>query len=140
MLIISIFSLSFCIYLSLLDFKTGLIPRYQQWFAIVGVFFMMFFYKGHPQLILSIVGCVFGLVLFTLVRILSGKKLGLGDVWFSGFIGAFLGPVWWYLAIAIACVSAFLACILIKRGKIPFIPFLSVGTFVSFSISIIKVV
>jgi prepilin signal peptidase PulO-like enzyme (type II secretory pathway) len=73
-----------------------------------------------------------------LAYFLSGKKLGLADVWYSALIG-FVHGLWrWYFAIGIACIIGVVFILISRRRKIPFIPFMAIGSILSFCLPGIK--
>ncbi len=138
MLISSILFFSFSFYFSLIDYQKGSVPRFQLFVAIILMVISIFFTGGMGRSIMSIYGCILGCMLFLLVRFVSGKKLGLADVWFSSLIGVFLGPIWWYLAVTFACLLTFCFCWFWQKRKVPFIPFLSMGALFSYTILLTK--
>ena len=125
MLFYSIF-VSGCIYFSYQDIVYGEIKRIYLYAAIAVVLCV----KAPTAAWESFGGAVLGMLLFLLAYYISRKQLGLADVWFSGFIGAFLGIIKWYAAVSIACILAliFFICSRNKRKTCPFIPFLSIGS------------
>jgi len=130
-LIVKLTFVLFSIIIAVMDYKTGAVPR----LAFIGAFALLFTLKlladknNFPWF--SLTGVVMGLAVFLLAFFLSGKKLGLADVWYSGIIGFVLGPWFWYLAIAIACVSGIIYILLSRKKKIPFIPLMAVGGIVA---------
>lgn len=108
----------FGLILSVLDIKNQKIPRFlslsflfllliiQTFYAIITAFQTDSF--SFTNLLWALykpfVGAGFGLLLFTIVRFFSGKKLGLADVWFSGSVGAFLGIYGWFFSILFSCL------------------------------------
>ena len=124
MLFYSIFVLV-CIYFSYQDILYGEIKRLHLYAVIIVALCVKAPFAAWE----SFGGAVLGMLLFLLAYYISRKQLGLADVWFSGFIGAALGIIQWYVAVSIGCIAAFLF-FLCSRGKwksLPFIPFLSVG-------------
>jgi prepilin signal peptidase PulO-like enzyme (type II secretory pathway) len=69
-----------------------------------------------------------GLSIFLLVYLFLKDRLGLADVWYSALTGMMLGPWWWYAAIALACFSGIIYMAVLKRRRIPFIPFMAAGS------------
>lgn len=124
MLFYSIFILT-CIYFSYQDIVYGEIKRIYLYAAIAVVLCV----KAPAAVWESFGGAALGILLFLLAYYISKKRLGLADVWFSGFIGAFLGIIKWYAAVSIACILAllFFICSRNKQKTLPFIPFLSIG-------------
>ncbi len=94
-----------------------------------------------------IASAVIGLVLYEAVRLITKKKLGLADVFYSGSAGALLGFDMWLASCAIACVAA--VCVIayrvrkappekkvnglaeILRVPVPFVPCMFLGAVVS---------
>ena len=116
---------SLCAYFSYQDIVYGEIKRLYLYTAII----IALCIKGPVTAWESFGGAVLGILLFLLAYYISKKQLGLADIWFSGFTGAFLGIVKWYAAISIGCIVAliFFMCNKNKGKALPFIPFLSVG-------------
>jgi len=138
MSITALFFYIHCIFFAWIDFKTGFVSRYNIFLAIIGLIALRFYYYGINAFILSLEGCICGILFFYLVRILTNKGLGLADVWVSGFLGTYLDPTKWYNAILSACILASMFCIFTKKRKIPFIPFITAGTIAADSIALFK--
>ena len=66
-------------------------------------------------------------MVYTLAFFISGKRLGLADIWYSALTGMVLGPVWWYPATGIACISAVVYIVAAGKRRIPFLPFMALG-------------
>jgi len=118
----------FSFVISLLDIKTGVMPR-----IIFIVAFFLFFTLNilrveHYPLIVSIAGALLGLFVFSTAFFISKKMLGLADIWYSGLIGLVLGPLLWYTAIGIACLTGITYVLIFKKRRIPFIPFMAAGS------------
>ena len=121
------FFIVFSLFISILDFKTGEVPRLAFIFAFPALFTMALFSESHlPKKALA--GALLGLFVFLLAYLISGKKLGLADVWYSALIGMMLGPLGWYAAIINACISGAFFMLVSKKRQIPFIPFLAFGS------------
>lgn len=81
-----------------------------------------------------------GYVIFRLIHLASGGRLGLGDVKYSVCIGFFLGIVGWYLAVTAASILGIGWFLLLRLARkrdithtpLPFAPFLFAGSVVSF--------
>ena len=116
---------SVCVYFSYQDIVYGEIKRIYLYTAII----IALCVKAPAAVWESFAGAGLGILLFLLAYYISKKQLGLADIWFSGFVGAFLGIIKWYAAMSIACMLAliFFICNRNKRKILPFIPFLSVG-------------
>jgi prepilin signal peptidase PulO-like enzyme (type II secretory pathway) len=117
----------FSIYLAFLDARTGYLPRLLLWGAIAASCLGQFFLGGKMAGINAILGCALGLLIFSLAFFISGKKLGLADVWYAGLLGSVLGPVWWYPAVFAACLAALLFAVTRRRRSVRFIPFMAGG-------------
>ena len=133
MLIKTLFIL-FSIIITMIDIKTGEVPRV----VFITAFLFFIFLKalvlekalvneGIP-LFESFIGFFEGLLVFLQARIVSGKKLGLADVWYSALTGLVLGPKWWYAAIGAACFTGIIYILAVKRREIPFITFMALGS------------
>ena len=118
----------FSIVIALSDIKTGAVPRIAFVFAFP-VLFVLCMLSGNPHsVIVMLSGALPGLAVFLIAFVISGKKLGLADVWYSALAGLVLGVKYWYAAVTAACVAAAIWILVLKRGRIPFIPFLALGS------------
>ncbi|MDR1506810.1 MAG: prepilin peptidase [Treponema sp.] len=117
----------FSVIVAVVDIKTGSIPRFAFLCAFALFFALKLFSEGRELLFLSLAGCGTGIGLFLLAFFVSGKKLGLADVWYSGLIGLVLGPLWWYPATFAACAAGLIWLLGAKRDSIPFIPCMAAG-------------
>ena len=110
------------------DIKTGEVPRLA-FIAAFPVFLLLKIMSNEDVNIdETIKGFAAGLFIFLFAYIMSGKKLGLADVWYSALAGMLLGPLNWYTAIAIACVGGIILAVLLKKPAIPFIPCMAAGS------------
>lgn len=129
----------FLIIISGIDFSHQVIPDI---ISIPGILFGVVFHaiKGDAHLlIMSLVGLVFGGGLILLIRVLGGKVyrkevMGMGDVFLTAMIGAFIGFPSIIIAIFIAAVTGALVGLAYlisthqhRESPIPFGPFLSIG-------------
>ncbi len=117
--LIAVFFL-FGLILASLDIRSQQIPRFLSLSFLFLLLLIQTFYGFYLLLInqsftliditLSLYkpycGVAAGILSFFLVRVLSRKKLGLADVWFSGSVGAFLGIYGWFFSVLIACFFA----------------------------------
>jgi len=133
-IIIGMFTI-FSFIIALLDIKTGSAPRVAFIVAFLVFFAINLLMFECYSLLASIAGTLLGLLVFSLAFIISRKKLGLADIWYSGIIGLVLGPLWWYPAIGIACLAGVTCVFILKRRRIPFIPCMAIG---SVAMSIVK--
>lgn len=128
----------FCslIVISGIDFSYQIIPDI---LSIPGIFIGLVFQIMKGNFVLGLIGAVFGGGLILLIRVIGGwtyKKevMGLGDVYLSAMIGAFVGFPLIITSIFIgAFVGAVLGVIYIiathqsRESPIPFGPFLAIG-------------
>jgi len=128
----SIFSLA----IAVSDIKTGAVPRIA--FAVAfPVFFVLCLLTGSPHpLTFMLPGALLGLIVFLLAFFISGKRLGLADVWYAALTGMVLGPWWWYAAMFCACIAGIVYILVSRRRKIPFVPIMTFGIFFSFFLQI----
>lgn len=118
------------------DIKTGAVPRIAFLISFPFFFILKSFLPEENSFLDSFAGAFIGLSIFLIAFAISGKKMGLADVWYSALIGLVLGPWWWYAATGSACLSGMIYLLVSKKRKIPFIPLMAVC---SVAISIIKV-
>ncbi|GHV89398.1 hypothetical protein AGMMS50267_17580 [Spirochaetia bacterium] len=118
----------FSIYAALTDAKTGSLPRLWLWAAIAVSCLGQLIFGGTIAALIALLGCALGLLIFSLAFFLSGRRLGLADVWYAGLAGSVLGPLWWYPAILAACLAALLFAALRRRRSVRFIPFMAAGS------------
>ena len=110
------------------DFKTGMVPRIAFVFAFPAFFALGLLRDGPLSPWEALAGALLGLTVFLLAFFISGKKLGLADVWYSALAGLVLGPWWWYAAMSCACVGGIIYILVSKRRQIPFIPLMAIGS------------
>jgi len=123
-LLFSIFSFA----IAFSDIKTGMVPRIAFVFAFpVFVVLCLLSEVSHPPEVLAL-GVMLGLFVFLAAYFVSGKKLGLADVWYSALIGLVLGPWLWYAAVSCACIAGIIFMLVSKKRKIPFIPLMAIGS------------
>jgi hypothetical protein len=110
------------------DVKTGEVPRLA--FAVAfPVFFVLCLLSGnHHSLPAMVSGALLGLDVFLLAFAISGKRLGLADVWYAVIAGLVLGPLWWYAAMFCACVAGIVYILVSGRRKILFLPLMALGS------------
>ena len=123
-ILFSIFSFA----IAVSDIKTGAVPRIAFVFAFP-VFFVLCLLSGNPQsAFVMLIGALLGLSVFLLTYIISGKKLGLADVWYASLTGLMLGPWLWYAAMFCACIAGIVYILVSGRRKIPFIPLMALAS------------
>ena len=118
---------SFSIAIAVSDIKTGMVPRI--FFIIALPIFLIIIIMRSDQypFWVSMAGAFLGLLIFTIAFFISGRRLGLADIWYSGLIGLLLGPLWWYPATGIACLAGIIWIAVSKKQRIPFIPCMALG-------------
>ena len=135
MIFIKVFFALFSISIAGADFKTGAVPRLIFIFAFPFFIMLKALLKEGNQFLENIFAALAGLTVFLLAYFLSGKRLGLADVWYSALIGLVLGLSWWYAAIGLACVTGIASILSANKREIPFIPCMAFG---SIAVSIIE--
>jgi prepilin signal peptidase PulO-like enzyme (type II secretory pathway) len=120
--------IGFSVFISVKDISTGLIPRILLWSALPCSLLLQYLFFGKNILFNAVFGGVLGCAVFFLAFFISGKRLGLADVWYAGLAGSVLGPVWWYPAMAVSCILAAGYIALFRRRYVPFIPFMAIGS------------
>ena len=122
--------LLFSIFISYLDIKQGSVMRIYFLIAFIIIFLQKIFFLQSENLIPSFFALFTGLILFGLAYFISKKKLGLADVWYSGLIAFVFGIRLWYNAIIIACLLGLFFILFFRKQKIPFIPFMTIGSII----------
>jgi prepilin signal peptidase PulO-like enzyme (type II secretory pathway) len=120
----------FSVFVSVSDIKTGKVSRSLMLVTAVILFILKYMVCGQSMLLLTVLGCVIGLLVFLLAYYCSRKKLGLADVWFAGIMGIVLGAIYWYPAVFIACILTIISMIFMRKKSLPFLPFLAVGAWI----------
>jgi len=129
-IILKILFIIFSAAISAADIKTGKVPRIAFILAFPVFFALTLLADDQLPLWKPFAGCLTGLIVFLLVYFISGKKLGLADVWYSSLVGLILGPWWWYAAMGSACAAGIIYILILKQRRIPFIPFMALGSVV----------
>lgn len=75
-------------------------------------------------------------VFYYVVRLITGNKLGMADVYFGIFQGLCLGWKLIPVCFAIQVAASALAMLILNRKRIPFIPFMSIGVIFTKLISV----
>ena len=119
-----------------IDFSFQIIP---DMISILGIFAGLMFQLAKGNFLPALVGAIFGGGLILLIRVVGGKVykkevMGMGDVYLTAMIGAFVG---WPLIIVAVFLAALTGSILgivfiastrqSRESPIPFGPFLSIG-------------
>ena len=123
---------------AVIDLKSMMIPNR---LVILGIIsgILLSFVRGRPDWLEMFLGCVAGAGILLLVSFVSNGGMGMGDVKLGAVMGIYLGWPGVLTAIFLAAFAGAVAgvMLIISRGrsrqhKIPFGPFLAVGTVVSF--------
>jgi len=123
-ILFSIFSFA----ISVSDIKTGAVPRIA-FVAAFPAFFVLCLLTGNSRsAVILLAGALLGLIIFLFAFFISGRKLGLADVWYAALTSMVLGPLWWYTAMFCACIAGVVYIFVSRRRKIPFIPLMALGS------------
>ena len=97
---------AFSIFMSVQDIKTQKVSRWCSVALLVAsVACRVIFCEGEERVGFVASACI-AIAVFWAVRVITKKKLGLADVFYSGSSGALLGFNYWLASCAIACVAA----------------------------------
>ena len=127
-IVVKILFLLFSFAIAVSDIKTGMVPRIAFVFAFPVFFGLCLLSENSLSAVIMFVGALLGLSIFLFAFIISGKRLGLADVWYAALIGLVLGPWLWYAAMFCACISGIVYILVSGRRKIPFIPLMALGS------------
>ncbi|MDR1288509.1 MAG: prepilin peptidase [Treponema sp.] len=116
----------FSLFISILDMKNGAVSRFLLWGALLFFFTARCFMPGGIRE--PVIGGALGIIVFLSAFFISGKRLGLADVWYAALSGIVLGPLWWYPAVLLSCAFGFLFIVISRRRSIPFIPCMAAGS------------
>ena len=139
-LIIFIFVSLINSYLDLKNFHISLILNY---LGIISCIILGLIEIPNKLFINNLLGGILLLLLFLLVRQISHKGLGLGDIHYSFFCGLISGIPGFILSSLISSLIGIIIFLFIKilsksrsikKKKIPFIPIMFIGTIISFII------
>ena len=97
---------AFSIFMSVQDIKTQKVSRWCSVALLVAILVIRAVFMGGNERVGFIASAVIALGVFWAVRLITKKKLGLADVFYSGSSGALLGFNCWLASCAIACVAA----------------------------------
>ncbi|AZO95690.1 prepilin peptidase [Halocella sp. SP3-1] len=134
-----IYSILICILIvcSLIDLQYKIIPNKLTYPALIAALISSIF-LNHISLMGSLTGILVPGGLFLLLALLYGKGLGMGDVKLVAVIGAVIG--WQFTLIGIFLASLIgsitglilmIAGIMDRKTRIPFAPFIGLGTIIS---------
>ncbi len=147
--LIYIIDFSFLLVLSSIDYNTKEVNVYSLIFPSLITLIFIYLTNGfmsinkqilNIDLFDSIIGLLLGMILFTLVRFIGTKivkkeAMGEADIYIAGFMGILLGYQLFFIAIIVSGISGIFYYFITKNTEdkeIPFIPFLSLGTFITF--------
>lgn len=124
------FSLPACV----TDIKHRLIPDWSVFPGIVVLFGLRVFSLGDPA-IKILLEMIAGSLFFFGIRLFTKGKLGMGDVKFAALMGVFIGFPGWFIAAGLASLfgllfaaAGMLSGRLDRNSRIPFAPFLTLGS------------
>lgn len=124
----------FSILILIIDIKYLIIPDVCLLVLFFGLMMIDFFFCKE-KIFYYFISALVAFFIFFIVYLITKKGMGLGDVKYSFVIGYFLGIEKWIFAILLACICGIiLFCVGIhlfkwtKIKKLPFAPFLSVGS------------
>jgi hypothetical protein len=123
-ILFSIFSFA----IALSDLKTGVVPRMAFVIAFPVFFVLCLLSLNSRSPFVLLAGALLGFLIFSLAFVISGKRLGLADVWYAALIGLVLGPWLWYAAMFCACIAGIVYILVSGRRKIPFIPLMALSS------------
>ena len=133
---------SLLLVISMIDFKTGIIPNKLIIFGILlgSIYLMMNWIINRSFLIIKdgILGFLAGALMIFAIIVISRGGMGAGDMKLMGVIGLFLGLKGVVLSLFLGIlVGGIIGAVLLmtkikdRKSAIPFGPFLALGTFVS---------
>jgi len=123
-ILFSIFSFA----IAVSDIKIGEVPRIAFVLAFPVFFILCLLSENFHSVGIMFAGALLGLFVFLLAFVISGKRLGLADVWYAALIGLVLEPWYWYAAMSCACIVGIVYILVSGRCKIPFIPLMALGS------------
>jgi prepilin signal peptidase PulO-like enzyme (type II secretory pathway) len=110
------------------DVKSGEVPRIAFAVAFPAFSALCLLSRNNHSLLAMTSGALLGLGVFLFAFAISGKRLGLADVWYAALAGLVLGPLWWYAAMFCACIAGIVYILFSGRRKIPFLPLMALGS------------
>lgn len=134
--------LAFALPLSVIDIRTMRIPAWMTYAGCAAALVYMSVY-GRPHLLNALTGAAVIFLLFLFLREITHKGLGFGDVRYSLLCGLYCGFPGILAGCALAALGGLLYFALfhiikrnipIKNVKIPFAPFMTVGTVIAMRI------
>jgi len=124
----------FSIPASVIDIKLKRIPDWIVFPGIAVLFGLRVFCFGDPA-IKILLEMIAGSLFFFGIRLFTKGKLGMGDVKFAALMGVFIGFPGWFIAAGLAsffgllfAAAGMLSGRLDRNSRIPFAPFLTLGS------------
>lgn len=124
-----------CLYLAYYDIRYYKVPNRFTLLLFILVIIQSYYYNRLEK---AIIAGFFSLLFYTLVYLITRGKIGIGDIKFSVTSAIYLGWGLWmdaliYSIITVVIISSplFLAKIINKDSRLPFIPFLVSGIILS---------
>lgn len=140
---------------SFYDIKNLKIPLFYVifgYFLLLGFYFFHFEFQFAPFIKKSIIGFALTVLLLILARLFSNGGLGIGDIIFGGFCGLFLSFPNCFIGMGLSCICGLIFFLFSKKIKLkknngvniikirfvlPYVPFLTAGTLISFLLKIL---
>lgn len=120
---------------SVQDFRTMMINNYSLWAACFSVLICHLIFNRTGMWVYVLSSMIFG-TFYYIIRFISKKKLGIGDVYFGFFQGLCIPLKLFPVCTAIEIILVLLVVNKkIGRKQFPFVPFMSVGLLISYIIS-----
>lgn len=138
-ILILVILLAFSFIMSRYDMRTLLIPNWPYWAGCISLIIVRIIFYS-TTVYLNLISALALPAIYFIIRILTKKHLGMGDVYFGIFQGLCLEPqvIWICLAVETIIGAITYFCISlskkIKGMKMPFVPFMSVGLVTAFLI------
>ena len=129
--------LCFSFIMSRYDFKTLLIPNWPYWAGCISLIVCGIIFHRYEIYLFLLSALIFAFIYFV-VRIITKKHLGMGDVYFGFFQGLCLRPHVIWICLSVETLSALIAYAIIcrryklKKPKMAFVPFMSLGLLIAF--------
>lgn len=136
----SISVLTTLIMLSVEDLATKMVSNTFSYFGLFGslaitLLYLFFYGDYYNMLAMAIFASLFWLIRSSFLVIRSKEVVGDGDIFVVAIIAGLLGFVSTIIAIFLAALLALPVILLSKDKEIPFVPFLTMGTFFRFYLS-----
>lgn len=124
--------LFFSILCSIQDIKSRRVNNFLSAAAIISQLILNLIF-APDDFFMYLITSLIASALYFAVRLISQKKLGPADIFFAAFQALCLPPYQFFFCTLISIVSALISGLTIyKKQKIPFIPFMAMGLFLSY--------